>query len=159
MIILILLLLLHSFGDPILPNVGNIQFGSAQSDNQYIPNPANPLTSRSDGFSYHLNTQYGLILHEQKTYKSLWNYEHTTRIFFRIPKPTKAYELAMSKSDRERRRRPTREYSEREKWREILQIFSKMQAIKCVVVGDGAVGEFSLPCKQRMHICLVYVCP
>ena len=100
MIILILLLLLHSFGDPILPNVGNIQFGSAQSDNQYIPNPANPLTSRSDGFSYHLNTQYGLILHEQKTYKSLWNYEHTTRIFFRIPKPTKAYELAMSKSDR-----------------------------------------------------------
>ena len=96
----ILLLLLPSFGNPVLPAVGNIRFGSAPSDNVPISDPAYPLTSRTNGFSYHLNTQYGLVLHEQKTYKSLYNYEHSVRILYRIPSPFKAYELAMSKSDK-----------------------------------------------------------
>ena len=96
----ILFLLLPSFGDPILPKIGNIHFGSAQSDIVPISDPAYPLTSRTEGFSYHLNTQYGLVLHEQKTYKSLFNYQHPVRIFFRIPSPIKSYQLAMSKSEK-----------------------------------------------------------
>ena len=93
--LLLNLKLLSTRGDPILPNVGPIQFGTS---NSIVSDPSNAPTSRTDGFSYHLNTEYGLVLHEQKTPKSLYNYLHRTRLLYRLPKPTKAYEKAMLKS-------------------------------------------------------------
>ena len=91
--LLLNLKLLSTKGDPILPNVGSISFGSKS-----IPDPAYPLTARSKDFSYFLSTQFGIVVHKQATSKSLFDYEHNTRILFRLPNPRKAYELAMLKS-------------------------------------------------------------
>ena len=98
MIITILLLiatkLLTTHGDP-LPSLGNIQFGSSRPP---LIDPANALTSRTTGFTVHMNTEFGLILNQQSTRKSLYNYSHMTRLHYRIPNPSKAYHLAMTHS-------------------------------------------------------------
>ena len=90
--------LLSTKGDPILPNVGNIQFGSSAPSPPFNSDPSKVPTSRSNDFGYFLNTQFGLVVHRQITPKSLYDYKHTVRVLYRIPPPSKAYELAMLKS-------------------------------------------------------------
>lgn len=78
-----LLFFLPVFTGSQLPPLGDIQFGSSLPQ---IP------SFRDSKFRIHLNHEYGLVIHELDTPKSIIEYEHDTRIRFRIMNPVKAYQ-------------------------------------------------------------------
>ena len=80
---MIVLFFLPVFTGNQIPPLGDIKFGNSLPQ---IP------TFRDSQFKIHLNHQYGLVVHEMTSPKSLYEFEHDTRIRFRIMNPVKAYQ-------------------------------------------------------------------